>query len=205
MMNHLKSKKIGLTGSIGSGKSTVAKMFVEKGATLIDADALAREATNDAEVLGQIQEKLGHDLVSDGQLNRAKTAELVFNQPAARQILNRIIHPWVRQKSAERIRELESSPSPPSVILQDIPLLYENGLEQGLDAVIVVDAPLEVRLARVIERSKMTPEDFYARDSSQMSLAEKVKRATYVIDNSGGLVELRRRVDEVWEKLKAES
>ena len=193
-------KRIGITGNIGSGKSTVAKMLVEKGAALIDADALAREATQDHQVLEQIQHKLGGDLVIDGKLDRAKTAELVFNNPDARKILNGIIHPWVRQKSEERIRELESSPSPPPVILQDIPLLFENGLEKNLDAVIVVYAPLEVRLARVVSRSNMTPADFYARDSSQMNLEEKVKRADYVIDNSGELSELQARVNEVWEK-----
>lgn len=194
-------KRIGITGNIGSGKSTVAKMLVEKGAALIDADALAREATHDAEVLEQIQEKLGSDLVTNGKLDRAKTAELVFNNPDARKILNSIIHPLVRQKSEEAMRVLESSPSPPPVILQDIPLLFENGLEKNLDAVIVVYAPLEVRLARVTARSNMSLEDFYARDKSQMPLEEKVKRATYVIDNSGELAALGKQVNKLWKTL----
>jgi dephospho-CoA kinase len=195
---HMNPKRIGITGNIGSGKSTVAKMLVEKGAVLIDADALAREATNDSEVLEQIQEKLSNDLITDGKLDRAKTAELVFNNPDARKILNSIIHPWVRQKSDERIKELESSSSPPPVILQDIPLLFENGLEKTLEAVIVVYAPLEIRLARVTTRSNMSEKDFYARDAAQMKLEEKVKRADYVIDNSGGLAALHEQVDKLW-------
>jgi dephospho-CoA kinase len=197
----MKPKRIGITGNIGSGKSTVANMLVEKGAVLIDADALAREATNDTRVLEQIQEKLGSNLVVDGKLDRAKTAELVFNNPDARKILNSIIHPWVRQKSDERIKELESSPSSPPVILQDIPLLYENGLEKNLDAVIVVYAPLEVRLTRVKERSNLSEEDFYARDAAQMKLEEKVNRADYVIDNSGGLDDLQNQVEQRWNSL----
>jgi dephospho-CoA kinase len=197
----MKTKRIGITGNIGSGKSTVAHLLVKKGAALIDADALAREATTDAKVLAQIQAKLGHDLVHDGKLDRAKTAALVFNNPEARKILNSIVHPWVRQKSAEKTQELESLASPPAVILQDIPLLYENGLEKILDGVIVVYAPLDIRLTRVTRRSNMSKEDFYARDASQTPLEEKVRRATYVIDNSGGLDTLQAQVDEVWEKL----
>jgi dephospho-CoA kinase len=194
----MKPKHIGITGNIGSGKSTVAQMLVEKGAALIDADALARAATQDEEVLGQIANKLGKDLIVNGKLDRAKTAELVFNNPEARLILNSIVHPWVRQKSAERVQELFASASPPPVILQDIPLLFENGLEKNLDGVIVVYAPLELRLSRVVARSNMSAEDFYARDKSQMPLEEKVKRATYVIDNSGELGALQHQVNKVW-------
>jgi dephospho-CoA kinase len=197
----MKPKRIGVTGNIGSGKSTVAKLFVEKGAALIDADALARGATNDPDVLEQIANQLGTHLIINSQLDRAKTAALVFNNPEARQTLNNIIHPWVRQKSAERIRELETSPSPPPIILQDIPLLFENGLEKDLDAVIVVYAPLDLRLARVKARSNISEADFYARDNAQMNLEEKVKRADYVIDNSGSFETLHFQVDKVWHSL----
>jgi dephospho-CoA kinase len=198
----MKSRHIGITGNIGSGKSTVAQMFVEKGAALIDADALARAATQDERVLGQIAKQLGKDLIVNGKLDRAKTAELVFNNLEARLTLNSIIHPWVRQKSAEKIKEFESSASPPPFILQDIPLLFENGLEKNLDGVIVVYAPQGLRLSRVVARSNLSAEDFYARDKSQMPLEEKVKRATYVIDNSGGLEALREQVEQVWQELK---
>jgi dephospho-CoA kinase len=201
----MNSKRIGITGNIGSGKSTVATLLVDKGAALIDADKIAREVANEADVLGQIAAQLGKDLITNGQLDRAKTAKLVFNNPEARKILNGIIHPRVRSRSEAEIQALESLPSPPPVILQDIPLLFENGLEKTLEAVIVVYAPLEVRLARVKSRSNISDEDFYARDKAQMPLEEKVKRADYVVDNSGGMVELQQQVNGLWEKLvKAE-
>lgn len=194
-------QRIGITGNIGSGKSTVARLLVEKGAAVIDADKIAKEVTNDATVLEQIALQLSADLITNGQLDRAKTAELVFNNPEARKILNGIIHPLVRQRSEETMRLLETSPFPPPVILQDIPLLYENGLEKNVDAVIVVYAPLDIRLARAKSRSTISDEDFYARDKAQLPLEEKVKRADYVVDNSGGLEALREQVDELWGKL----
>ena len=196
-------KQIGLTGNIGSGKSTVAKLLVERGAALIDADALAREATSDSEVLLEIAEKLGEDLVQDGQLNRAKTAERVFGDEAARQTLNGIIHPWVRRESERRVAELLEGESPPKVIVQDIPLLYENGLEQALDAVIVVDAPLELRVERVVKRSGLTNDEVRARDEAQMPLEEKVARADFVIDNSGTEETVERQVVALWSELVA--
>ena len=196
-------KQIGLTGNIGSGKSTVAELLVERGAALIDADALAREATGDPEVLREITEELGDDLVQEGQLNRAKTAERVFGDEAARQTLNGIIHPWVRRESERRIAELSAQGSPPEVIVQDIPLLYENGLEQTLDAVVVVDAPLELRVKRVVKRSGLTGDEVRARDAAQMSLEKKVARADFVVDNSGLREEVERQVTELWDWLSS--
>jgi dephospho-CoA kinase len=197
----MKPKRIGITGNIGSGKSTVAKLLVEKGGALIDADAIAKEVTNEPNVLGQIATQLGSDLIINGKLDRAKTAELVFNNPEARKILNSIIHPLVQQRSEEKMQTLALSSSPPPIILQDIPLLYENSLEKTLDGVIVVYAPLEVRLERVKSRSNMTDKEFYARDQAQMSLEEKVQQADYVIDNSEGLGSLHQQVNVLWEKL----
>ncbi len=152
-------KRIGLTGNIGSGKSTVAKMLAEKGAVIIDADTLAKEATRDKPILEAIAQKLSPELLQEGQLDRKKTAELIFNNPEARQILNSIIHPWVRAKSAERIAELSASEHPPEMIVQDIPLLFESGLENNFDAVIVVYAPLEQRIDRVMSRSNLSEEE----------------------------------------------
>ena len=194
----MQTKHIGLTGNIGSGKSTVAKLLAEKGAVIIDADALAREATRDKDVLEVIAQQLSPELIQDGQLDRKKTAELVFNNPDARQILNSIIHPWVRQKSAERVTELINRSTPPEMIVQDIPLLFESGLEKNFDAVIVVYAPLEQRIARVISRSNLSEEEIRARDTSQMNLEEKAKRADVVIDNSRDLAYLQEQVDKVW-------
>jgi dephospho-CoA kinase len=162
-------KRIGLTGNIGSGKSTVASLLVEQGAALIDADALAKEASSDPEVLNQIAEKLGSDLITDGQLDRAKTAARIFHDASARQTLNQIIHPWVRRESERRVLELSQQANPPPVILMDIPLLYEGGLEKLVDAVIVVSAPVALRVARVQERNGLSEAEIIARDKAQLA------------------------------------
>ena len=194
-----------MTGNIGSGKSTVASLLVDKGAALIDSDALAREATRDPEVLRKIADALGEDLIREGELDRPKTAARVFGDEAARGTLNGIIHPWVRRESEARARELERRAAPPEVILMDIPLLYENGLERGLDAVIVVDAPLEVRVERVQARSGLSEEEVRARDAAQMPLTEKVRRADYVVDNSGDEAALGAQLGALWSNIKKKS
>ena len=195
--------KIGLTGNIGSGKSTVARLLVERGAALVDADALVREATADPQVLEEIAEKLGDDLVKRGELDRAATAARVFADPEAREILNGIIHPWVRRESAARVAALSTRPDPPRVILMDIPLLYENGLETGLDAVVVVNAPLDARVARVAARSGLNEAEVRARDGAQLPLEEKVARADFVLENGGDVEELEKRVEALWRDLSA--
>ena len=200
-MTSSKPKRIGLTGNIGSGKSTVAQFLVEKGAALIDSDALAKEATQDPDVLQRIADALGDDLIQDGELDRPKTAERVFGDKEAREALNGIIHPWVRRKSKERAEELERQDAPPDVVLMDIPLLYENGLERGLDAVIVVDAPLEIRIERVQERSGLSEQEVRARDAAQMPPEEKVERADYVVDNSGDKKALELQLERLWSPL----
>lgn len=197
----MRPKRVGLTGGIGAGKSTVAELFVIRGAALIDADALAREATRDPEVLQRIAEELGEELVRDGALDRAATAARVFADSAARTMLNRIVHPWVRVHSDARVEELSKQSDPPPVILLDIPLLYENELETGLDAVVVVDAPLSVRAARVATRSGLREEEVRARDRAQMPLEEKVARAHFIIDNSGPLESLPPQIERVWQML----
>lgn len=195
-------RKVGLTGNIGSGKSTVAQLLVKRGAALIDADALAKAATEDPDVLRRIAGELGDDLVRNSTLDRAATAQRVFHDPQARKVLNGIVHPWVRARSDERVRELLNAEVPPDVILMDIPLLYENELERTVDAVIVVDAPLEVRIARVMDRSGLSENEVRARDAAQMPLAEKVRRADYVVENRGNLDALEAQVEALWKQLK---
>ena len=193
--------RIGLTGNIGSGKSSVARRLAERGAAVIDADALAREASEDAAVLARIEAALGAGLVVDGRLDRGAVARRVFGDDAARERLNAIVHPWVRRASAEREAALMGGPNPPPVIVLDIPLLYENGLDRGLDAVVVVDAPLEERVRRVAGRSGLAPDEVRARDAAQMPLADKVRRADHVVDNSGPESSLDRQVAELWAAL----
>ena len=200
-MTSTKPKRIGLTGNIGSGKSTVAKRLVERGAALIDSDDLARQAAQDPDVLQKIADALGEDLIKEGKLDRPATAARVFGDSEARETLNAIIHPWVRQRSEEQARAFERQPSPPDIILLDIPLLYENGLERTLDAVIVVDAPLEVRAERVKARSGLSEREVRARDAAQMPLKKKVQRADYVVDNGGDKKALEAQVERLWSVL----
>lgn len=208
--------RIGLTGNIGSGKSSVARLLRGHGAAVIDADRLARQATEDPVVLERIAAAFGRDLVVTGEdglphLDRARTAARVFGDPAALAALNGVIHPWVRARSAELERELAASEDPPPVIIHDIPLLYENGLDAGLDAVVVVTAPLAVRLARVVARAGAIDEaarvaargDAAARDATQLPLSEKVARADYVVDNAGSLQDLQEQTAGLWGDLLA--
>lgn len=209
--------RVGLTGNIGSGKSSVARRLLRLGAAVIDADELARQATRDEEVLERIAAALGADLVTRdaagvAQLDRRATAALVFDDQEALERLNAIVHPWVRWRSAELERDLASSPQPPPVIVFDIPLLYENGLDVGLDAVVVVTAPLATRVARVVERSgagkgeaEAVRADALRRDAAQLPLEEKVARADFVVDNSGDEAALQREVARLWDDLLARS
>ena len=189
---------VGLTGNIGSGKSTVAQLFAERGAAVIDADALAREAAQDPEVLREIAEVFGRELVKEGKLERAKLAEVVFYAPEARASLNAIIHPWVARERDARVAALSARTPPPEVIIHEVPLLFEVGLDAEMDKTVVVDAPLATRVVRVVQRSGLTAAEVRSRDAAQLPLTEKLKRADFVIDNSGEQEGLARQVEAVW-------
>lgn len=193
--------QVGLTGNIGSGKSTVARLFAERGAAVIDADVLARAATADPAVLREIAATFGQDLVIDGKLNRSRLAAVVFDDPEARARLNAVVHPWVRHEREAEVAALEAQTPPPAVIVHDVPLLFEVGLDAEMDKTLVVDAPLELRLARAIQRSGLTPDEVRARDAAQLPLAEKVRRADFILHNDGDMAALRRQVDDLWRKL----
>ncbi len=196
---------IGLTGNIGSGKSVVARLFAERGAAVIDADVLARAATEDPAVLRELAATFGETIVKDGKLMRAHLASVVFDNPEARAELNAIIHPWVGREREARTAALAAQTSSPAVIVHDVPLLFEVGLDAEMDKVVVVDAPLELRVARVTSRSGLTKAEVRARDAAQLPLAEKVRRADFVIDNSKSLESSARQVDRVWRALTADT
>jgi dephospho-CoA kinase len=192
-------KRIGLTGSIGAGKSTVAKLLRDKGIPVLDADAVAREVSNSLEVRKEVSETFGAEFVLETGLNRAKLAELVFAKPEARAQLNAIIHPRVRFEMNRLQQQLEKTGV--AAVAQDIPLLFESKLEGLFDAVILVDAPLETRLARVMARDGISKEAFLARDAAQMPASEKRICATVTLENSGDGLELARQLNTALVKL----
>ena len=192
-------KRIGLTGSIGSGKSTVAKLLMARKIPVLDADAVARQVSSRGDVLQAVSSQLGSEYVLPGGLNRAALAELVFAQPEARATLNGIIHPRVREEMARLEDALESDGS--SAVVQDIPLLFENGFEKMFDAVILVDAPLETRVARVMGRDGATREAVLARDAAQMPAFEKRARADFIIENDGDEAALAAQLEALLVKL----
>jgi dephospho-CoA kinase len=187
--------RVGLTGGVASGKSTVSSLLAERGAVVIDADLLAREVVAPGtEGLAEVVAAFGEAVLApDGSLDRPAMGAIVFADESRRRVLEGIIHPRVRARAAE----IEESAPPGAVVVHDIPLLTETGQAGAFDAVVVVDVPVEVQVRRMVDLRGMTPEDAQARVAAQATREERLAVATYVIDNSGTLEELRARVDEV--------
>ena len=191
---------IGLTGGIASGKSTVAAMLRDLGATVIDADEASRAVVEPGTPgLRAIVEAFGREILDGDRLDRWKLGAIVFEDEAARRRLEAITHPLVRAWMAERQREAEERGEERVVL--DIPLLYESGLDRGLKAVIVVYAPAEVEMERLMARNGFGREEAGRRVAAQMPIEEKKARATYVIDNSGTREQTLEQVREVWSEI----
>lgn len=192
--------RIALTGGIGSGKSTVAMLLARHGAVVVDADAIAREIVEPGQpALEEIARAFGAGvLASDGRLDRPALAALVFSDEGARARLNAITHPRIATRSAELISAAPAG----AIVVYDMPLLVEQGVEalQGWDAIVVVDASDEARLARLISRG-MIPEDARARMDAQASREQRLKVADHVVDNEGDLPALLEQVDSLWRAL----
>ena len=188
--------RVGLTGGVASGKSTVSAMLAELGAVIIDADALAREVVaKGTPGLAAVVEEFGEDLLGpDGELDRPAMGRLVFGDEAARKRLEAIIHPLV----FERIVELEQDSPPEAVVVHDIPLLAENGRGGDFDAVIVVDAPNELQVERMTRDRGWTEDDARSRIAAQSSREDRRAIATHLIENTGTREDLRERVAEVF-------
>ena len=200
--------RIGLTGGIGSGKSMVAQRLRDLGAAVVDADAIAREATAPgapayAAIVGAFGQSV---LCRDGSLDRKALAARVFADEAARRQLNALTHPHIRQRMAEEGARLAATPGV-GVVVFDIPLLLEttDGSDLGLEGVVVVTAADAVRIARLTARDGLTPRDARQRLDAQMPLAQKVARADWVIDNNGSAEQTREQVVKLWEALLARS
>jgi dephospho-CoA kinase len=192
--------RVGLTGGVASGKSTVAAILRELGATVIDADALAREVVAKGtpgfdQVVAEFGDQLGEELLTpEGELDRPAMGRLVFGDEQARRRLESIVHPLV----FERIVALEEDAPKDAVVVHDIPLLAENGRAGDFDAVVVVDAPPEVQLERMLGDRGWTREDAESRMRAQASREQRLALATYVVENTGTHEDLRRRVAEVF-------
>ena len=186
--------RVGLTGGIASGKSTVADELARRGALVIDADRLAREVVEPGTAeLAKVAERFPGTVV-DGRLDRAKLAAVIFADPHARGDLERIIHPAVRKRAAE----LEQSASPGSVVVHVIPLLVETGQESDFDLCVVVDVDHETQLSRLLARDGMTRAEAEARISAQATREQRLAAADVVIDNSGSVTQLKEQIDNLW-------
>lgn len=200
-------RHLALTGGIGSGKSTVAAFFADRGATIIDADAISRGLMEPGQpVLAQVVETFGPQILDDtGRLDRQALADIVFHDDDARQRLNAIVHPAVRAESV-RQREAAIAADPDhAIIIQDIPLLVETGQADKFDGVIVVVTNEVTRLDRLVSARGMSRGDAEARMAAQATDAQRQAVATWVIDNSGSLIDTEVQVATVWHELTGSS
>jgi dephospho-CoA kinase len=190
--------RLGLTGSIGMGKSTTAQMFRDHGVPVIDADAVVHELYR-GEAVAPIEAAFPGSAVN-GVVDRGRLAERLAKDPAGFKMLEAIVHPLVWQKEKEVIDRLQAENTP--VVVLDIPLLYENHAEARIDKVVVVTADSAVQKARVMARPGMTEEKFRMILSRQLPDSEKRRRADFIIDTGLGLEHARQRVDDILKELK---
>ena len=189
---------VGLTGGIGSGKSTVAAMLAARGAVVIDADQIARDLAAPGGACYQpMVDRFGLDVVlPDGTIDRAKVAAVVFKDPQALADLNAITHPRIREELGRRVLEQATTDR---IVIMDVPLLAETTRKDwGLAAVVVVDAPIEVAVERLVAQRGMTEDDGRARVASQASREERLALADFVVNNGGTRDELEAEVDRAW-------
>jgi dephospho-CoA kinase len=193
---------IGLTGNIASGKSEVARMLAERGATLIDADVLAREAVRpETQALKDIVKRWGKDILrKDGSLDRAALRQIVFADQSELDALNRIVHPGVtrlRDREIAAARERGDQ-----MVVCVIPLLFERNLVEEFDAIVLVDSPRPLRLERLVSTRGLEETDAMNMIAAQMPAELKRARADFVIENTGSLDDLEHDVDALWSSLQ---
>jgi len=193
---------IGLTGNIASGKSKVAKMLADRGATVIDADVLAREAVRpETQALRDIVKRWGKDVLkNDGSLDRQALRQIVFADQNELDALNRIVHPGVTRLRDREIAQARERGD--QIVVCVIPLLFERNLVEEFDAIVLVDAPRPLRLERMVATRGLEETDAMNMIASQMPAELKRARADYVIENIGSLEDLERDVDALWSSLQ---
>lgn len=192
--------RVGLTGGIASGKSTVSAILTELGAVVVDADRIAREVVAAGTPgLAQVVAAFGPEVLTPaGEMDRPRVGAIVFADPTKRQLLERIIHPLVRARG----QELEQEAPAGAIVVHDIPLLAETGQAAAFDAVIVVDVPEEVQVERMMRDRGVSEADARARVAAQATREQRLGVATYVIENTGTREDLRQRVSEVFDALR---
>ena len=193
--------RVGLTGGIGSGKSTVSVLLAERGAVVIDADQLAREVVAPGTPgLAAIVEAFGSEVVAtDGALDRQALGAMVFGDDTARRTLEEIIHPRVRARAVA----LEARAAPGAIVVHDIPLLVETGQHVTFDVVVVVDVPVRTQIDRLVSQRGMSSDEAETRIAAQATREQRTGAADLVVDNAGPRTDLAERVDELWAELRA--
>lgn len=193
-------KLVGLTGGVGSGKSTVAAMLRELGVEVVDADDASHAAYESGTPgFAAVIREFGDDYARDGRIDRRRLGELVFRDADARRRLNAIVHPLVREWMAARTAEAVERGA--SVIVHDVPLLFENGLERLYSSVVMVYVPEKMQVERLVQGRGFTPERAREVIAAQMPIEEKRRVAHHVIDNSGTIAETRAQVTQLWARL----
>lgn len=193
---------VGLTGGIGSGKSAVSRLLVDRGAVLVDADVVAREVVEPGTVgLARLVEEFGPEVLGpDGALDRPALGQRVFGDAEALARLNAVVHPLIGERTAELVEQARAAGA--QVLVHDVPLLVENGLAPLYDAVVVVAATPATQLDRLVRLRGMSEADARARIGSQAVLADKLAVATHVVQNDGPIRELPPQVDRLWAELQ---
>lgn len=193
--------RVGLTGTVAAGKSTVAGHLAERGATVIDADELAREIVRPGSpAYARIREAFGKGVIApDGTIDRSALRDAAFADNRARERLEEISHAGIRELRARRIAEAAAAGV--RVIVEEVPLLFEVGLEDDYDMIVVVDAPREMREARTLGSRGWTAEEFAAIDAAQLAASEKRRRADRVLDNRGDPAELDDAARRLWREI----
>ncbi|MFF5721076.1 dephospho-CoA kinase [Streptomyces buecherae] len=192
--------KLGLTGGIGAGKSEVSRLLASYGAVVIDSDKIAREVVEPGTPgLAAVVAEFGEEILdTEGRLDRPKLGSIVFADPQRLAALNAIVHPLVRDRSAE----LESAAGADSIVVHDVPLLTENGLAPLFDLVLVVNASSQTQLDRLVRLRGMTEEEARSRMAAQATREQRKAVADLIVDNDGPLEALEPQVRKVWEQLK---
>jgi dephospho-CoA kinase len=194
--------RVGLTGNVGAGKTTTVSLFASWGATVIDTDVLAREVVAaGTPALARIRDLWGDDVIADsGDLDRATMRRIVFSDPGARERLEDVLHPAILSRYRELCAEAETRGD--RIVIGVVPLLYEVGMEEEFDVVLLIDAPIEQRIERLVSKRGLSPEEARSIAAAQMPAEEKRARAALIIDNDSDITTLERRAWEAWKEIE---